>query len=306
MTLSRRRFLSIVAAACVGTPASASVNRLSFRALGADCSLTLPGDADAAQAALGAVVAEIGRVDRAASLWRADSELSILNREGFVQNPSRMFWHLVFVARMIAQQTGGSFDPTVQPLWTALAKGETPDYAAVGWWDLQIKPDLVRLKRSGMALTLNGLAQGRAADLAIRVLQKRGYSGVLANLGEFSSAGGPPQGGDWRIGVRHPRTGTIAAEMSLNPAATSLATSEPNGTLVRGQGHIIDPLRRPGPRWASVTVRSSNAISADAVSTGVAAAPMDNAIGILEKAFAYEALLIPERGDPVRWRMKRG
>lgn len=305
MTLSRRRFLAISAAALAGTPAGAAQNRLTFRALGADCSLTLPGPADEAHAALLAVQKEVARLDRAASLWRPDSELSMLNRDGVAEAPSRLFWHLVFLARWMADRTGGSFDPTVQPIWQALSEGREPDFSLVGWQNLIVEPETIRLARPGMALTLNGLAQGRAADLAVEVLQRRGYSDILANLGEFSSLGAPARGGSWRIGVQHPATGALAGELQLNPGARSLATSEPRGTLVRGRPHIIDPLRRSGPRWASVTVRSTNAVGADAVSTAIAAAPMDSAIGILQNAFAYEAFMIPEDGDPVRWMMSR-
>ena len=284
--MRRRRFL-MMAACLVAGPARAAVARHRFRALGAAAELILP-EGPGVAAAVAAVRREVAAVEAAVSLWRP-SELVRLNRAGVLPAPGPHFRALFAEARAVSALSGGGFDVTVQPMWEGRA-------APVGWQDMVAEGGAVRFRRPGMAATFNGIAQGYAADRAVAVLAAHGFGDVLVNLGEWRGAGAHPDGRPWAVGATDP-AGTVRAV--LHPGA--VATSEPHATLVRGQPHIFDPLARPGLRWASVTVRAATAARADALSTAIAAAPLDKAHALLHAGAAAEAVLIPVEGGVVHW-----
>lgn len=351
--IPRRRILTISAGALVcavgaGTRTGAggesgTITRHRFRALGADCVLTLParaGNADTERAAgaLAAVRDEIERIESVFSLWQPESELSRLNRIGRLSAPGADFLRVHRIAAHVSWISGGVFDPTVQPVWEARAAGRPVDWRLIDWRLLEVGPTSAVFRRPGMAATFNGIAQGYAADRAVRVLENFGYGGVLANLGEFRGAGVRPDGIPWRIGVAAPQSMTkslagstpgtarlrprpksrIIVEIALSGAASAVAVSEPRGALVGGFPHIVDPRAHNGshddarngahigPRWASVAVAARTAALADALSTTVAAAPEAMAGTILERGPAAGAALIAKDGAVTLWPPARG
>lgn len=303
MTLTRRRMLLISAAALAGGGARAMpVTRHHFRALGADCTITLPGDPDRAAEAVVQVRQLVGRHEDALSLWRADSAVSRLNRDAVLGDAPAELLEALAQAGRVAHISGGAFDITVQERWLALAGGRDTAPPAGGFESIEVRGRHVRFLRPGTAVTFNGIAQGIVTDAAVALLQDLGYRDLLANLGEFRSLGTRPDGGNWRLGVGRPGGNDVIAEIELDTAAMAVATSEPRGTLVAGRPHIFDPLNRPGPRWASVTVRARDATEADGLSTAIAASPAGAERSILSGSSAVEAVLVSQSGGISKWR----
>ncbi len=296
MKLTRRRFLACIATAALNGSACSSspITQHRFYALGAEAQITLYGRPRQAEAALLACRKEITAIEGAFSLYDPNSMLSRLNRDGVVSMDTR-FATLLSYALQMAEITSGAFDPTIQPLWQALSKGEDIEQARqfIGWRNLVMTQGKAQFVRPGMAASFNGIAQGFAADRVSAILQERGFKNILVNLGEYS-AQGTKQGAPWRLGIRDPLTGRIAAE--VKPYSSAIATSEPRGTLIAGQPHIFDPLKRAGERWASVTVEATKALHADALSTAIAASPFDEAAELLAAGDATRAWLIDATG----------
>ncbi len=190
---------------------------LQARALGTQVQVTvLHPSADTARAAMADALAQVQAVDRLMSLHRADSQVAVLNRDGHVDAPDTRLLQVLAQAQALSQQTGGAFDVTVQPLWQlyteAQSRGTLPTPAQVAaarqrvdWRALQLSPARVALQRPGMAVTLNGLAQGYAADLALQALHKHGITQPMLDTGEFTTLGDKADGQPWRLGIRHPR-----------------------------------------------------------------------------------------------------
>lgn len=149
-----------------------------------------------------------------------------------------------------------------------------------------------------MAASFNGIAQGFAADRVFSVLAQYGFHNALVDIGEFV-AHGTKWGRPWHIEIREPTTGQIVTH--IETTAGAIATSELNGTLIKGHQHIIDPLGRTGERWASVTVESKEAWRADALSTAIAASPLANAEHLLDAGNATRVWLINTSGKLQRW-----
>lgn len=310
LPVTRRRFIAIAAAAAgVGwTRAPAAAQTLhTWRgiALGADASIRLAHpDEHEAQALIEACVAEVARLERIFSLYRPDSALSRLNAAGHLAAPPLELVELLGRAASVSDATGGAFDVTVQPLWQRLADHFAapgadpagPDLAdllpLVDWRRVVLATETVRLTRPGMAVTLNGIAQGYVTDRVADLLRARGMSRVLVDLGETRALGGHPDGRPWRIGLADPADPLrIAARLPL--ADRSLATSGGYGTVFDAAGrwnHLIDPRSgRSSPARRSVSVVAAEATVADAASTALSLLPPAEIRAVLRRLGADAA-----------------
>lgn len=285
MTISRRRFL-LVAAAAAGLPraAAAAVRPVEWRgvALGAPARLVLHHpDRAAALALLRDCRAEIERLENIFSLYRPGSSLVRLNRDGRLAAPPLDLVRCLGEALRMAALSRGAFDPSVQPLWALYARHfAAPDAdpagpsaadiaaarARVDWRKVGLAPSAITLA-PGMALTLNGIAQGYASDRVAELLRSRGAGTVLVHLGETRGLGRPADGG-WRVGLPDGRVMELSGDAAV-------ATSSPDGTRFSPVcHHLFDPATgRSAVAASEVTVRAPTAALADALSTTLAVAP---------------------------------
>jgi thiamine biosynthesis lipoprotein len=182
-------------------------------------------------------------------------------------------------ARQVSQASAGAFDVTVQPLWAlydrAQRAGRLPTAleiatarAQVGWQKLSIEPHRVRLTQPDMAVTLNGIAQGYAADAARQALMDHSIAHALLDTGEFSALGRNEHSRPWTLGVEDPRDATrLLAALQLD--GRCLATSADNRSAFtpdHRHHHIFDPSTGDSPAaLSSVTVAAPTAMLADAL-----------------------------------------
>lgn len=265
----RRRRLLTLAAGFAAFPAFAEAPlRWGGVALGAEASLTLSAPEAVARPALAAALTEIRRMEGLFSLYEPASTLSRLNRDGMLDPAPPAFLELIAHVDRIHGLTGGLFDPTVQPVWEALARGATaPAPDLVGWRHVRRSGRSLRLGL-GQRLTLNGIAQGYATDRVVAVLRAHGLSDAFVDIGEQAARGAPR-----RLGLVDPVHGPIGA-LTLRDGA--VATSSPAATPLGATGHVLDP-RDPAarPRWSTVTVEAADATTADGLSTALCHAGID-------------------------------
>ena len=278
--LNRRRFLAISAAmGVVPAMAQAEVARWQGRALGGQVSMQLVGVSETeAQSVFAAVEAELTRLEGVFSLYRTDSEISRLNRDGVLEAPSPELLQVLSVAGAVHAASGGQFDPTVQPLWQALAEGNDPveAQAKVGWQRLRYGSDRVVLAG---ALTLNGIAQGAITDRIADLLKARGLRDVLVDMGEISAVGGRADGTPWAVGVAQP-DGEVVARLQMSDRA--LATSAPGAMPLGTGGHILGPDGKEA-KASLVAVSASRAVLADALSTALCLVEPSMAVELVSK-----------------------
>lgn len=294
--LTRRRMIAISAAMAASSWVPAAWAKPASRlwtgqALGARVSIRL--DHPQAEAVAARVFAEIGRLENILSLYRADSALSRLNREGRLESPPFELLECLSIAGTVHKASGGRFDPTVQPLWAlwaeAAASGMRPAQAEIertlrktGWEKIRLSPDAVVME-PGMALTLNGIGQGYIADRVVVLLEAEGLNDILVDAGELRALGGNPEGGGWPVRLE------AGGRVSLRQRA--LATSAPLGTTfdqAGHDGHILDPLTGGPVRtaWRSVSVSAPSAAIADALSTAACLMPDQASIDAVISRFS--------------------
>jgi FAD:protein FMN transferase len=250
--------------------------------LGLGTTLTLrAAHTDAAQAeiALSAAVTAIRQVEASMSLYRPASELVRLNQQGFLDNPSQEILTVLRAAKNVSQQSNGQFDVTVQPLWALYDKAQrenrlptTAEIDAakerVGWQHLQLGNLRIELSRPGMAITCNGIAQGRAADVAGEALHRHGVVNALINAGEYASMGHNERGNAWTLGIEdpHDEQRLLTALRSDGRAVATSADNRSAFTPDHKHHHIFDPATGDSPpALSSVTVLASSAMMADAL-----------------------------------------
>jgi thiamine biosynthesis lipoprotein len=319
-TTSRRRFIGIFAAAsgiamtpltprhALASPMTLTAPQaVSWRgiALGADAELHIHHtDPETAQRLIDKSVAEVHRLESIFSLYQEDSALSVLNRQGYLENPPADMLRLLSESQYFGRLTGGAFDPTVQPLWRAYADHfsapdadpDGPDsrviaraMALVDYAAIDVSPERIQLLRPGMALTLNGIAQGYITDKIVQQLRAAGLDRALVDMGEIHGLNTQRQSAPWRVGLADPLIpGNIVQTVEINNQA--LATSAGNGTTLDASGrhtHIFDPKTgRSQSRYRSVTVMAAHATQADALSTAFSTMSLEAIRPIVETARA--------------------
>lgn len=304
MKLSRRRFISIVAAVVAGGHRAGAAEATGARwqgvALGAHADLRLVGlPSREGERLLIVARREIERLERQFSLYRSDSALVRLNATGILERPEPDMLALCSLVSAIHQASAGKFDPSIQPLWSAYARASgVPNRkalaaarAAMGWKKVEISQQSIRLQ-PGAGLTFNGIAQGFITDRVVALLKAQGLEAGLVCVGEIAAVGASPGGGDWAIGLADHEDGNADASIHLRDRA--VATSSPRGTMFGASpaGHILDPengLSAPST-WQRVSVIHPSAAIADGLSTA----------GVLQSAAALRHMVSRYPGATVR------
>lgn len=203
------------------------------------------------------------------------SELMQLTAQAGVPVPaSPILYEAVRFAWMVAEESGGAFDPTVghqmqvrgfnrehrtgETIRTAIDSADDVSYR-----DVRLDPDRrTILLRRPLILDLGAVAKGLAVDMAARELEPFRDFAIDAG-GDLYLGGSNPQGAPWSVGIRHPRHDHELMD-SLRVSNQAVCTS---GDYER-EAHILDPRKRTSANTvASATVVASSAMLADALAT---------------------------------------
>jgi thiamine biosynthesis lipoprotein len=261
-----------------------TLHRRTFRAMGSDNELLLAAGSRAdvlAQAAIDDVL----RIEHKYSRYRDDSVTAAINRGagGAAVAIDAETAALLHYAHACFQQSHGRFDLTaggLRAVWDfAREPPVRPDAAAlraaladVGWGAVEWDAEHIRLPRRGMQVDFGGIGKEYAADRVATIAQDGGARHGCVNLGgDVRVWGGRPDGGAWRVGIRHPRspTATLAGVDLLDGA---VATSGDYERFVDIDGcrycHIIDARDgEPVRAWRSVSVVAPLAVVAGSYAT---------------------------------------
>jgi len=280
MIFSRRRFLTI-SAAMAATPVWAGQETWQGRAFGGDVSLTIRGPREPALAAIQAARQMLREIEHLFSLFDETSTLSRLNGTGHLMQPDSRFIGLMDAADHGYRHTDGLFDPTIQPLWKALANNLPTEAAttAIGWNRVQCDATQITLG-AAQELTFNGIAQGYATDLITQHLQSLGMTNALVNIGEYRAIGGP-----FTLGLSDPTQGHLGNRTVQNSA---IATSSP-------AGHIVHPTQVA--QWSTVSVEATTATIADCLSTALCLASLDQIVEVRKLSEVSRITLVDFDGD---------
>jgi thiamine biosynthesis lipoprotein len=222
-------------------------------------------------------------VERAASRFRPDSEVSRVYRSAGRPVPvSPLLADLVAAALAAAARTGGDVDPTVGAAMVRLGydrdvavlstsdSRSTARPVGAGWRAVRLDGDLLTVP-AGALLDLGATAKAIAADRCAALLASRLGVGALVSLGGDIATAGPAPAGGWSVLVSD-GPGEPACTVAVS-AGAALATSSTVSRAWRHGGravhHIVDPrtgLPAP-PVWRTVSVVADRCVTANAAST---------------------------------------
>jgi FAD:protein FMN transferase len=264
---------------------------LSTEAMATRFELLLHGtDAVRLRAAGEEALAEVERLEAQLSLYRADSEISGINRraaEEAVRVEPRLF-HLLKHCAAFSRATDGAFDITVGPLMRAWRfsgdTGAVPSAAEleaarrlVGIANVELDADrlAVRFKQPAMQLDLGAYGKGYAIERAIDSLKENGVTSALLHGGTSSIAviGRPPHQSRWRIQLSEPfKAGDSFITVELADEALSVSAIHGKAFTADGRtyGHVIDPRTgEPVNRALAAAVAGQSASTCEVLSTAL-------------------------------------
>ena len=321
MQTGRRQFLCLTAGIglgldrwlCAGDSTDIGfqkVTRTSW-ALGSDVSITaIHQNQVTAKKAVDAAFDELATVEKLMSIYRDDSQLSQLNRDGVLLDPHPYFFEVLRAAARHSKRSDGAFDVTVQPLWSLYAEAKMnrgmPDDKAVAtarkkvdWQRVEVSEKQIRLRGKGAAITLNGIAQGYAADRANTALKSHGVKHALIDTGEFSTLGRKDSGDAWTIGIQHPRVKDAyisVAKLDGRCLATS-GDYATDFTTDHRLNHLFDPRTGRSPtELASVSICAKTAMQADALSTAAFVLGLERGMKLVANTGGADALMVLKNG----------
>jgi thiamine biosynthesis lipoprotein len=150
-----------------------------------------------------------------------------------------------------------------------------------------------------MGLDWGGIAKGLAVDRAAQAIQALGIARGFINAGgNLFCWGKNPDGGPWKIGVKHPRRDGFLGVLSISDVGA--ATSGDYQRYFESEGvryhHIFDPKTGYSARGKqSVTVIGPEAVICDALSTALFVSPDPERI--LKKYPDYGAIIVDAEGN---------
>lgn len=277
-----------------------------------------PGEAQARRM-IAAALEPIHTVAAQMSTYRADSEVSRLNRDGssgpvaLSQGTMRVLDESVNYTKL----TGGAFDVTYAPLRTlwraAQQEGRMPSQAdiaraldAVGYYKLVLTyaedgGGTASFAAPGMEVDLGGIAKGYAVDLAAEALIAAGAPSALVEIGGDMRAVGRRE--EWKIRVYDPRLDEHEP-MFLRLSDAAVATSGDYARYFEVAGrrlsHVIDPRTGlPVEGMSSVTVVAPTATDADALSTAVSVMGPAEGLRLVDSRPGVECMImLRPAGEP--------
>src|SRR6056297_358418 len=322
----RYRWLFFAFLVCVaGCQESPGTHKLQGATMGTTWNVTYTGSARPSQLKAD-VESVLAAVNGSMSTYLDESEISRFNASGIGETSrvSSSFGAVLTAALAVGERSDGAYDVTVGPLvdlW-GFGAGSEADWrmpsaervaetlARVGQNALIWDADSSTLaRRKPVELDFSSIAKGYAVDRIAEILESKGLSDFLVEVGgEMRMSGISPRGDAWRIAIEKPIAGQrgVAQALELNDGA--VATSGDYRNFFEHEGvrysHTLDP-RTGYPvthNLISVTVLHERCMIADAWATALSVAGPDEALR-LAAANDLAVYLMVREGDGVKSRV---
>ncbi len=276
-----------------------------------------------AEDAMGRAFEKIHRLSDIMTRHKSSSQVSNLNSSGTLNEIPPELMEVLRSSLHYHGISQGTFDITVKPIVDLYQDSfrfrnspPSPEdleqaLARVGSHHLRITPDSVSFARNEMEVTLDGIAKGYIIDQAMSLLRQQGIQHVLINAGgDILAHGGKGEDKPWRIGIQDPWNRKRQADaVSLNSGA--VATSGNYEVFFDREKlfhHLImPPTGSPAHDVASLSIRATSAMEADALATAAFVMGPTRGMQFIDQVPGVEGLMINshrQKTSSSRW--KRG
>ncbi|MGD9015533.1 MAG: FAD:protein FMN transferase [Candidatus Omnitrophota bacterium] len=226
---------------------------------------------------------EINRIESLLSVFKDDSEIARLNRQGRLR-VSQETLQVIKQSGEFWQATQGAFDITAAPLielWGFYNKkyripsdSEIKEkLALIGFDKIKIDGNIIEFKIAGMKIDLAAIAKGFAIDCAVEKLRSAGIESALLNAGGDIYCLGNKFGLPWQVAVRTNEQLISAENLKLKDKAVATSGNYEQYFWVDNVRycHILNPKtgRPADSNLASVTVIADDCLTTDALATSI-------------------------------------
>jgi thiamine biosynthesis lipoprotein len=293
-------------------------------AMGTLVSISAVGPKDRAEEAIGRAFEEMDRLIGIFSRFDGSSAVTHLNSEGRIDGTPPEFYDVISHSLYYHQLSRGAFDISVEPLvglFRSSLDEETPSEPTqaeitealelVGCGDIEISRRHIHFGKSGMGITLDGIAKGYIVDAIAHVLAGHKIKGYLINAGgDVRTAGTKGKKQPWTVAVQDPsKNGNFPDTIHLTDAAVATSGSyEIYFDRERLFHHIVNSRTGRSPDLStSVSVVAPSAMAADALATSAFVMDPREGVGFIDSLPRCECLIIDKDGLQLRskgWKKK--
>jgi thiamine biosynthesis lipoprotein len=259
------------------------------------------------------VLAEYRRIDAGMSTYKADSEISMINREAGTAAVTigEEIFTLINRSLELSQLTSGAFDITYESVgylynFRARQRPSSTEIdahlVAIDYQHVLMTPQrqTIAFARPGVRINLGGIAKGYAVARGAEILQGQGVEHALLNAGGDTRVLGDRRGQPWVVGIRHPRLDDqVVTRLPLVDEAISTSGDYERYFEDAGRRyhHIINPATGvPAEGILSVTVIGPDATLTDGLSTALFVLGLEAGLELIQTLAEYEAIIVDVSG----------
>ena len=265
-------------------------------------------DEETANKAINDSFVEIKRLDTLFSTYITGNEMwRINNSKSDTIAVNNEIFYILKRCDEFYRQTNGAFDPAVGNLIEIVGfeKGSphlpSPQQIkkalqTVGWKHVQLEEPNILIKPHQVKLSFNACIPGYAADKVASIMSNYGINNFLVNAGGEIFA----KGDNWKIGIQHPRKQNELLNI-VKLDGISITTSGDYEQYFKKNGkrytHIFNPVTGyPANECEAVTVIAKDALTSDALSTGIFVLGPQKGMELVESLPNIEAIIVDTTG----------
>jgi thiamine biosynthesis lipoprotein len=270
-----------------------------------------------AENAIGRAFEEMDRLIGILSRFDSSSAVTALNGDGRLVGAPSELASVITHSLQYHNLSRGAFDISVEPvvdLFRANLEGQVPREPTraeiaealelVDSNSIEISQRQVSFKKSGMGITLDGIAKGYIVDAIAAVLNRHKIKHYLINAGgDIRTAGTRERKQPWTVAVQDPsKRGRFPDTIHLTDAAVATSGSyEVYFDRDRLFHHIVSSTSGNSPNSStSVSVVAPTAMAADALATGVFVMEPQRGIQFIDSLPGCEGLIVDAAGMQFR------
>lgn len=278
------------------------VQHRQLESMGTRLDMVFPGmEAEVCETLLKQLKSELDRIEGLLSIYRTDSEMSLLNstaHEGTIKLSQEML-ELMLLAWQYHQDTQGYFDISMKAagdFWKE-NRGEAQEVPAgirerVGMHRLIFEKEGIRFKNKGLSIDPGGFGKGHAIKCLLPILEAAGVRSALISFGEslIFGLGSHPYGDVWKVSIpladQHNPLVFDLKDEALSTSGNSLN----NQKKFADSGHIVNPVTlQMATLKGLVSVKAKDPLRAEVFSTALFSAGPDRSKEILKNVPGIES-----------------
>ena len=265
---------------------------------------------DRAEQAIGHAFEEMDRLIGIFSRFEGASAVSQLNDAGRLQGAPPEFSHVLSQSLLYHELSGGAFDVSVEPvveIFRKNADGSLPTdreileaLELVGSRRIALSRGSIDFERSGMGITLDGIAKGYVVDAIAGVLEQHKISSYLIDGGgDVRASGAKERRQPWTVAVQDPfKRGDFPDTIHLRDGAVATSGSyEVYFDREKQHHHIVSSKTGRSPTLSqSVSVIAPSTMAADALATTTFIMDPDDGVAFIGRLPGCECLIVDRDG----------